>query len=713
MKYSMLVVATCLLLEPTWAADLQQRTLGADSLRSSVLRRGQSMPTVLKKETVDGYTWSYSIKNGEAAIMSPSDKLDGGTRDECAVSPRPTGNVTIPSALGGAKVTSIGDRAFAYCREMKSVTIPKSVTNIGRSAFFNCWGLSEVTIPEGVVSIGAFAFEDCWGNFAAVTLPSTVTDIGFCAFSIGSGKMKGFSVSPSNPKYASVNGLLCSKDGKTVIVGVDGEVTIPDGVTTIGNKAFYKCGGLKTVSIPASVTEICAGAFSYCREMTSVTLRGERPNAGKDIFSSCNKLKSIHVPANAKSWAGMKEWQGIPLVFDGPELSGEQATADVSVAPKVMTGPYGIRMEVDPGCEKGAEHVLGRLRDDWLPRALRYYGDPFVGKAPTRVYTIKVGRNDGSGKSKYTGPSGGFLFGHGNIGLARDSDKYEFALDWLAASVLTVCEEPNSSSFQQYVKRFMEGETKGQDPVPQIKKDIKAGLAMEGDGRRKRYPYMHTSMWAVFEELREKHPKFMQEYYQLKNSRFAEGRLPEKLSFDQVAGLLSEVTHENVTELFKKYGIGADPSKGPSANGVSRVSDKPAQGKIVVADKLQSCDFLLNKDFKKNVKFYLCLFSASWCPPCRREMPRIAKTYAETLKDDPDIELIHFSRDQNDEKALAWAKEHDVKFPVVKPNGGNPLDLHSRGIPHLFIVKADGTLLEEGHPMKIFTEKKLRELKSE
>ena len=377
-----------------------------------------------------------------------------------------------------------------------------------------------------------------------------------------------------------------------------------------------------------------------------------------------------------------------------------------------LAGPYGIRMDVAPGCEKGAEYVLGRLRDDWLPRSLRYYGDPFVGKTPSRVYTIKVRRNDGGGKSKYTGPSGFFGFGCGNIGLAKDSDKYEFALDWLAASVLTVCEEPNSSSFQQYVKRFLEGEAKGQDPILQIKKDVQDGLVLEGADRRKKYPYMHTSMWAVFEELREKHPKFIQEYYQLKNSRFAEGRLPEKLSFDQVAGLLSEVTHENVTELFKKYGIGADPSKGPSANGASRVSDKAAQGKIVVADKLQSCDFLLNKDFKKNAKFYLCLFSASWCGPCRREMPRIAKTYAETLKDDPDIELIHFSRDQNDEKALAWAKEHDVKFPVVKPNGGNPLDLHSRGIPHLFIVKADGTLVEEGHPMRIFNEEKFKELKS-
>ena len=138
-----------------------------------------------------------------------------------------------------------------------------------------------------------------------------------------------------------------------------------------------------------------------------------------------------------------------------------------------------------------------------------------------------------------------------------------------------------------------------------------------------------------------------------------------------------------------------------------------AQGVSVVAQKLEDCDFLLNKNFKRSAKVYLCLFSASWCGPCRREMPRISKTYTEMLKDDPDIELIHFSRDQNDAKAKAWAKEHNVKFPVVKPNGGNPLDLHSRGIPHLFIVKADGALLEEGHPMRIFNEEKLLTIREE
>ena len=172
----------------------------------------------------------------------------------------------------------------------------------------------------------------------------------------------------------------------------------------------------------------------------------------------------------------------------------------------------------------------------------------------------------------------------------------------------------------------------------------------------------------------------------------------ERVDIDDVLQPYRESEEESKSDSEKK-----------SAKKDDSASDAPA--KNVVAQKLRQCDFLLNEKFKKNAKFYLCLFSASWCPPCRREMPRIAETYAETLKGDPDIELIHFSRDQDEEKAMAWAKEHDVKFPVVKPKGGNPLDLHARGIPHLFIVKADGTLVEEGHPMSIFNEEKFRELK--
>ena len=391
----------------------------------------------------------------------------------------------------------------------------------------------------------------------------------------------------------------------------------------------------------------------------------------------------------------------------GSAKGGKESEVDTcdAVSSDDMTGPYGIRMQPDPGCEKGAQYVLKRLKDVFLPAAVHYYGDPFGGREPTRVFTLRVKRNNGVGKSKYTGVSWGSC-GDGidsfTIGLAKGSDKWEMDLPLVASKILTVCSESDSAAFSIYANDFVRGEVDHRDPIPKIKEDIRKGLGqdeVENEREKRRLGVLRklAPTWAAFEELREKHPTLVLDYCNLKNSKYAKGELPQKISMNQMVALLGEVTGEDAVAIFKKHNVAG-------------VFSAP-RGKMSVADALQSCDFLLNKDFKRNAKFYLCLFSASWCPPCRREMPRIAQTYAETLKGDPDIELVHFSCDQDDDKAMAWAKEHSVKFPVVKPNGGNPLDLHSRGIPHLFIVKADGTLVEEGHPMKIFNEEKIQELK--
>ena len=77
-----------------------------------------------------------------------------------------SGEVVIPSSITSEgqeyKVTTIGERAFAHCSGLTSITIPNSVTSIGDRAFENCSGLTSVTIPNSVTSIGNYAFSHCF-----------------------------------------------------------------------------------------------------------------------------------------------------------------------------------------------------------------------------------------------------------------------------------------------------------------------------------------------------------------------------------------------------------------------------------------------------------------------------------------------------------------------------------------------------------------------
>ncbi len=98
-----------------------------------------------------GYMWTYQINGDTAEVYKNS--------YSAAISPKPTGAVTIPSTLGGKPVTSIGNSAFYGCSGLTSVTIPDSVTNIGDRAFWGCSGLTSVTMPgwfEGTLSDDVF-----------------------------------------------------------------------------------------------------------------------------------------------------------------------------------------------------------------------------------------------------------------------------------------------------------------------------------------------------------------------------------------------------------------------------------------------------------------------------------------------------------------------------------------------------------------------------
>jgi len=211
----------------------------------------------------------------------------------------PGGAVAIPSTISGLRVTSIGDDALDDFITLTSVTIPDSVTSIGNDAFYGCTGLSSVTIPDGVTSIGEGAFSGCSG-LASVTIPSSVTNIGEDAFGSCS-SLRAITVDALNSFYSSsVDGVLLNKSQTTILqypAGKAGSYAIPNGVTTIGDKAFYGCAGLTSVTIPDTVTSIGEGAFSGCGGLANVALPNSVTNIGQNAFGSCSSLRAITVDA--------------------------------------------------------------------------------------------------------------------------------------------------------------------------------------------------------------------------------------------------------------------------------------------------------------------------------------------------------------------------------------------------------------------------------
>ena len=288
-----------------------------------------------------GYTWSYVAKGGVAEISN------GG---ECAISPLPTGVLSVVSTVDGKMVTSLGSYAFAGCDQLTRVNVPNSVTNIGEAAFYGCGCLEEMSLPyvgsyrgataraslfgyifggnaytgsarveqryttdmansqifryylpsnltkvviTDATTLGCGAFSGC-SNLTSVTVSESVTDIGPYAF-------YGCSNLMSAPLSSNLHEIGANAFTRCICLD---HVLVPDSVTSIGSSAFEGCTGVRRVTIGEGVRSIGAGAFHGCSQLERIEIGSRVSSIGGGAFYACYSLLDVYI-SDLASWCNI------------------------------------------------------------------------------------------------------------------------------------------------------------------------------------------------------------------------------------------------------------------------------------------------------------------------------------------------------------------------------------------------------------------------
>ena len=259
-------------------------------------------------------------------------------------------NVRIPST-----VTSIGEQAFLYCTALTKVQIFADLTAMGSGVFRGCSKLTEIVLPTELTSIGSFLFDGC-ASLQKITIFDGVASVGDFAFrgctsldmvlysgyrddweeisisSLGNdclmsatkyyvpqSRVSGDWVyTVSDAKGTATINEYTGSDSKVTIPGTLGgypvtrlmgtfqynnqkvtNVSIPNGVTVIGDNTFYNCSKLTSVSIPSSVQVIGRDAFNGCISLAALSLPNGLTKIGDQAFGALS-IMWVTIPSSVQ-----------------------------------------------------------------------------------------------------------------------------------------------------------------------------------------------------------------------------------------------------------------------------------------------------------------------------------------------------------------------------------------------------------------------------
>ena len=202
-------------------------------------------------------------------------------------------------------VTVIEKFALYKCESLKQIDGLASVITFGDRALMDCSSLQSVTISNQAQSIGFGAFEGC-DSLVELTLPvvgHTATENTYLGYIFGAAQpdfAKGFY--PKTLARVTVTESCKTLDNYAFFECESlKEIVLPNGLTSIGVRAFYGCIRLWSVAIPNTVTTIRELAFAYCDALTTIHFGSGLTTLGINAFYNCDSLTEIALPVSLKA----------------------------------------------------------------------------------------------------------------------------------------------------------------------------------------------------------------------------------------------------------------------------------------------------------------------------------------------------------------------------------------------------------------------------
>ncbi len=261
----------------------------------------------------------------------------GGTRSEWETITIGIGNECLTGAtiICADELYDVIDQGYCGARGNKTAvswTLTRAgmltITGTGDTCtdpFYGEQQIRNVIIGDGVKVVGENIFNNC-SSLRAIHLSKTVENASLILN--GCSRFEAFSVDPDNPTLTAIDGVLYSKDLRSVLCYPPGKpetcFTVPEGTEHV-DKAF-RFSHLTSVNLPESVQTI-SGAFTGCTELESIIIPDSVNNLGDNTFSGCSSLSSVEVPVNI-SVVGESAFQDCVLLKAIAILGEDASIAD-------------------------------------------------------------------------------------------------------------------------------------------------------------------------------------------------------------------------------------------------------------------------------------------------------------------------------------------------------------------------------------------------